>query len=104
MRKVTLWKGASLWEAGDTARTIAVLEKGTLGIRVGDELVGVASGRTVLGESAIFHLRGQELKRTAETAVKAQLSSTPSVRSTSGAGMGRSPRLAAGPQRTRRCP
>jgi CRP-like cAMP-binding protein len=65
MRKVTLWKGAALWEAGDTARTIAVLEKGTLGIRVGDELVGVASGRTVLGESAIFRLRGEELKRTA---------------------------------------
>lgn len=65
MRKVTLWKGAALWDAGDTARTIAVLEKGTLGIRSGDQLVGVASGRTVLGESAIFRLRGDELKRSA---------------------------------------
>jgi len=66
MRKVTLSKGAALWEAGDGARTIAVLEKGTLGIRAGGELVGVASGRTVMGEAAIFTIRGESQKRTAE--------------------------------------
>lgn len=65
MRKVTLSKGAALWETGDTARTIAVLEQGTLGIRSGQGLVGVASARTVLGESAVFTVRGEDHRRTA---------------------------------------
>jgi CRP-like cAMP-binding protein len=65
MRKVTLSKGAVLWETGDTARTIAVLEKGTLGIRSGQGLVGVASARTVLGESAVFTVHGEDHKRSA---------------------------------------
>lgn len=65
MRKVTLSKGAALWEAGDAARNIAVLEKGTLGVKMGDNVVGVAAARTVLGESAIFSVVGEEVKRTA---------------------------------------
>jgi hypothetical protein len=65
MRKVTLSKGAALWEVGDAARTIAVLERGTLGIKTASGLVGVASPRTVLGETAIFSVSGAEPKRTA---------------------------------------
>ena len=65
MRKVTLSKGAALWEIGDSARTIAVIEKGTLGIRTVAGLVGIASPKTVLGEVAIFSLEGQEQRRTA---------------------------------------
>lgn len=65
MRKVTLSKGAALWEAGDAARNIAVLEKGTLGVKMADAVVGVAAARTVLGESAIFSVVGEEVKRTA---------------------------------------
>jgi len=65
MRKVTLAKGAALWEIGDSARNIAVLERGTLGIKTAQGLVGVASPRTVLGETAIFAVGGAEPKRTA---------------------------------------
>ena len=33
LRKVTLSKGAFLWDAGDSARTLAVVEKGRLGVK-----------------------------------------------------------------------
>ena len=65
MRKVTLSKGAALWEIGDTARTVAVIEKGTLGVRTAAGLVGIATTRTVLGEASIFTVEGEDQKRTA---------------------------------------
>ncbi len=65
MRKVTLSKGAALWELGDTARNVAVLEKGTLGVRTAQGLVGIASARTVLGETAILTISGETQKRSA---------------------------------------
>ncbi len=65
MRKVTLSKGAALWELGDTARNVAVLEKGTLGVRTAQGLVGIASARTVLGEAAILSVSGETQKRSA---------------------------------------
>lgn len=65
MRKVTLSKGTALWEAGDAARNIAILEKGTLGVKMGEAFVGVSAARTVLGESAIFGVGGEDQKRTA---------------------------------------
>ena len=65
MRKVTLSKGAALWELGDTASNVAVLEKGTLGVRTAEGLVGIASARTVLGETAILTLSGEAQKRSA---------------------------------------
>ena len=38
---VALDKDTVLWEAGDCARTIAVLEKGKLGAQTDDELIGI---------------------------------------------------------------
>ncbi|KAA0255338.1 cyclic nucleotide-binding domain-containing protein [Acidobacteria bacterium ACD] len=64
-RQVKLKKGAYLWEAGDAARTVAVLESGRLGVRNGDALVAVLSPRAVLGETAIFALDGIPQRRTA---------------------------------------
>ena len=64
-RQVTLKKGAYLWEAGDTARTVAVLESGRLGVRSDESLVAVLSPRAVLGETAIFALDGIPQRRTA---------------------------------------
>jgi hypothetical protein len=64
-RKITLSKGTFLWDAGDAARTIAVLEKGRLGVRVGDKLVGLIPPKTILGESALLTLDGGAQSRTA---------------------------------------
>jgi len=64
-RKITLSKGTFLWDAGDSARTIAVLERGRLGVRVGEKLVGLIPPKTVLGESALLGLDGSTQKRTA---------------------------------------
>ena len=41
MRKVTLSKGDFLWEAGDVARNIAIVESGKLGVRSARGLVGL---------------------------------------------------------------
>jgi CRP-like cAMP-binding protein len=64
-RKVTLGKGAYLWDAGDTARTMAVLERGRLGVRAGEKLIGLITPKMVLGESALFTLDGGTQARTA---------------------------------------
>lgn len=64
-RKISLAKDAVLWEEGDDARNIAVLEKGALGVRNGKRLVGIVSPRMVLGESAILAIKGETQKRTA---------------------------------------
>lgn len=53
-RKLTLAKDAYLWEEGDFARNIAVVEKGKLAIKVGDEVVGVVLPRMVTGEAAVI--------------------------------------------------
>ena len=39
-RKLTLSKGAFLWDAGDAARTFAVLEAGRLGVKTERGVVG----------------------------------------------------------------
>jgi CRP-like cAMP-binding protein len=52
-RKLTLARNAYLWEEGDFARNIAVVEKGKLAIKVGDEVVGVVLPRMVTGEGAV---------------------------------------------------
>ncbi|MEW6365615.1 MAG: cyclic nucleotide-binding domain-containing protein [Acidobacteriota bacterium] len=61
-----LSKGAVLWEFGDLARSIAVVEQGKLGIRTekGD-VIGVVLPKMILGETAIFTLDGQAPRRTA---------------------------------------
>lgn len=60
---VTLSRNAALWEEGDLARNLAVLEKGKLGARTAQGgLVGIVWPGMVLGESALF---GAESRRTA---------------------------------------
>lgn len=65
MRKVTLSKGDYLWEAGDVARNIAILDSGRLGVRSGRGIVGVVTPKMVLGESALLMLDGQAQLRSA---------------------------------------
>lgn len=64
-RRVVLSKGALLWEAGDGARTLGVLEQGRLGIRGARGLVGVVSPKSVVGEGALFGVDGGEQRRSA---------------------------------------
>ena len=65
MRKVTLSKGDCLWEAGDVARTIAVVDSGRLGVRSARGIVGIVTPKMVLGESALLMLGGEAQMRTA---------------------------------------
>ncbi|HVT04211.1 MAG TPA: cyclic nucleotide-binding domain-containing protein [Thermoanaerobaculia bacterium] len=64
-RKVVLSKRASLWEAGDAARSIGVLESGRLGVMTDRGLVGVMLPGMIVGESAVFTLAGEKHNRTA---------------------------------------
>lgn len=64
-RKVTLGKGAYLWDAGDAARNLAVLETGRLGVRADGKLIGLITPKMVLGESALLTLDGSSHNRTA---------------------------------------
>lgn len=52
-RRLTLSKNAYLWEEGDQARNIAVVEKGKLAVRSGDDVIGVVLPKMVVGEAAI---------------------------------------------------
>ena len=52
-RKLTLSKNAYLWEEGDQARNIAVVEQGKLAVRSGDEVIGIVLPTMVVGEAAI---------------------------------------------------
>jgi len=64
-RKVTLGKGAYLWDMGDSARNLAVLESGRLGVRSEGKLIGLITPKMVLGESALLTLDGSAHNRTA---------------------------------------
>ncbi len=52
-RRLTLAKNAYLWEEGDQARNIAIVEKGKLAVRTADGIVGVVLPKMVVGEGAI---------------------------------------------------
>jgi CRP-like cAMP-binding protein len=65
VRKLILAKGALLWEEGDHARTIAVVEKGKLGVHMKGRLVGVVNPRMVLGEGSILDVEDRPQPRTA---------------------------------------
>ena len=65
MRRVTLSKGDFLWEAGDIARNIGIVETGKLGVRSGRGIVGIVAPKMVLGESALLMLDGQAQLRSA---------------------------------------
>jgi CRP-like cAMP-binding protein len=69
MRNVTLTEGEYLWEKGDVARYISVLDSGRLGVYSDGKLVGLVTGGMVIGESALGLLEGLMPMRSA--AVKA---------------------------------
>ena len=60
-RKVTLSKDSLLWEEGDWARNIAIVDSGKLAVRVGGQLVGIVWPKMVIGESAIFVDEGSQM-------------------------------------------
>ena len=52
-RKLTLSKNAYLWEEGDQARNIAVVEQGKLAVQSGNVVIGIVLPKMVVGEAAI---------------------------------------------------
>jgi CRP-like cAMP-binding protein len=64
-KTITLDNQAILWEAGDVARDIALVESGKLGVRTAAGVVGLVLPGMALGETALFALDGQPLHRTA---------------------------------------
>jgi hypothetical protein len=62
---VTLSRDTVLWEAGDAARDLAVVEAGKLGVRAPSGLVGIVLPDMVLGETALFGEAGRQDTRSA---------------------------------------
>jgi CRP-like cAMP-binding protein len=62
---VTLTKDAVLWETGDLARDVAVVDQGRLGVRTESGVVGIVLPRMILGESALFDGAQRLERRTA---------------------------------------
>jgi CRP-like cAMP-binding protein len=61
---ISLSRETVLWEAGDAARTVAVVGKGKLGARTERGLVGIILPNMVLGETALLGDPGKALHRT----------------------------------------
>ncbi len=51
---ITLSRDTVLWETGDAARSLAVVDKGRLGVRGEQGLIGIVLPDMVLGESALL--------------------------------------------------
>ncbi len=64
-KTISLSREATLWEAGDVAREIAVVETGRLGVRTESGIVGIVLPKMVVGETALFALEGKPLPRAA---------------------------------------
>ena len=64
-KTIILGRGATLWEAGDVARDIALVEAGKIGVRTDAGVVGLVLPGMVVGETALFGLDGERLTRTA---------------------------------------
>ncbi len=62
-KTISLSREATLWEAGDLARDIAVVEAGRLGVRTEAGVVGIVLPKMVVGETALFALEGTPLPR-----------------------------------------
>jgi CRP-like cAMP-binding protein len=62
---ISLSKDTVLWEAGDTARNVAVVNKGKLAARTEQGVVGIILPNMVLGETALFGDEGSSVRRTA---------------------------------------
>jgi len=64
-KTISLSREATLWEAGDLARDIAVVEAGRLGVRTDAGVVGIVLPKMVVGETALLALEGTPLPRAA---------------------------------------
>lgn len=64
-KRIILGDGATLWETGDVARDIALVESGKIGVRTAAGVVGLVLPGMVVGETALFSLDGERLTRTA---------------------------------------
>ncbi len=64
-KTISLSRDAVLWEAGDNAREIAVVEAGRLGVRTEAGVVGIVLPKMVVGETALFGLEAKPLPRAA---------------------------------------
>jgi hypothetical protein len=62
----TLPAGSVLWWQGDPASSLAVVEKGCMGVRADGRLLDVAIPGTVLGEASLLTLGGTAGRRTAD--------------------------------------
>ena len=49
-RRLTLAKNSFLWEEGDQARNIAIVEKGKLAVKTDDGIVGIVLPKMVVGK------------------------------------------------------
>jgi hypothetical protein len=64
-KTISLSREATLWEAGDVAHDVAVVETGRLGVRTEAGVVGIVLPKMVVGETALFALEGKPLPRAA---------------------------------------
>ena len=64
-RKVVLSERASLWEQGDAARSVGVVESGRIGIMTDRGLIGSVLPGMIIGENAVFTLLGEKRPRAA---------------------------------------
>ena len=64
-KTISLSREATLWEAGDAARDIGVVEAGRLGVRTEAGVVGIVLPKMVVGETALFALEARPLPRAA---------------------------------------
>jgi hypothetical protein len=64
-KTISLSREATLWEAGDAARDIGVVETGRLGVRTEAGVVGIVLPKMVVGETALFALEARPLPRAA---------------------------------------
>jgi Cyclic nucleotide-binding domain len=65
MQMRNLPEGGQLWQEGELALSIGVVESGKVGVRSGRRLIGVLFPKMVLGESAILGVGGTAGRRTA---------------------------------------
>ena len=69
MYRRTLGKGAVLWWQGDAAQSVAVVEKGSAGIRMGEDLLDVLLPGMAVGEAALLDVDGPVPRRGADVVV-----------------------------------
>lgn len=64
-KTISLSRNTVLWEAGDVARDVAIVESGKIAVRTGAGVVGILLPKMVIGENALFALDGNPQSRSA---------------------------------------